>query len=107
MSFDFCTHTPWIGLVEVRPREGNDLLQGAIGALVSVIALAQNAQEFLRSARAAANAMEFDVISIENVEPWVVRKSLDNPSQHLCELADTLTDDNRVAFGVFDSYDQE
>ena len=32
----------WIGLCEVRPQPGNDVLEGAIGAFVNVVALGES-----------------------------------------------------------------
>ena len=64
------TETVWIGRIHVRPRAGNEMLQGAIGAVIPLVALASTDSEFRAMAIAAAGVMEFDVVEIKDVRQW-------------------------------------
>ncbi|MEL7306225.1 MAG: hypothetical protein AAGJ56_10390 [Myxococcota bacterium] len=108
MSIQGHNDSVWIALVEVRPRAGKEqLLDGALGAYVSVVALAENAHDYQTRARSLLSGMGFDVTEIENVEPLADRVAHTRPEQAVLDLASQLTPNNPVAVGAFDAYETE
>ncbi len=99
--------TRWIGLFHVLPVAGNDVLDGAIGAFVTIAAMADGEKHFLDIVRTALGEAGFEISSAEDVQPWSTRIRVSRPENEICELVESLTADNRVAFGDFYSYDAE
>ncbi|MGO4551975.1 hypothetical protein AB4059_12865 [Lysobacter sp. 2RAF19] len=97
-------HHYWAGVAEVIPMSGNHLLEGADGAYVGVVGVAQSEKEFIANAKAALSAMEFDMLElterelIPTVERWI------NADDSLREKLSTLSAQNPIEFGVFHSF---
>lgn len=91
----------WNGVAEVIPRAGNDLLQGADGAYVGVIGLANSMAEFMGAVKVALDAMDFDVLEvadtefIDSIEKWTGADDL------LRERAANLSMENPIELGSF------
>ena len=64
----------WIGLAHVRPDPGNDSLEGAIGAFVPVLALAEDERDYVNKVTATLQRYEFSVIEIDDIELFEKRK---------------------------------
>ncbi len=94
----------WIGLAHVVPRPGNDTLSGAIGAIVSVVALAEDAEDFGQKLTVALNSYDFDVIEIEDVELVECRSHKFPAANEVLKLADAISDENPVVLGAFHTY---
>jgi hypothetical protein len=99
--------TTWIGLAHVRPQEQTDLLDGALGAYVWVVAMAADEGNFVSIATDALQETGFDVIEIDDVEPWAVRVTRAEVGEEISEVVASLTLENPVGFGPFDCYDAE
>ena len=97
----------WIGFARVEPRAGNKTLGSAAGAVVPVLALAFNQDSFVASAVTVLNACEFDVIEIEDIEPFARKAKKYDAANAILNLAASLTGENPVAFGTFQSYTEE
>jgi hypothetical protein len=97
----------WIGLAHVRPLPGNDLLEGAMGAFVTVVALAYSQDDFLSQARSKLQSYEFEIVEIEDIEPWEVRTKHFPVDEHIQGLVRSLGSDNRVLLGTFHDYENE
>jgi hypothetical protein len=97
----------WIGLFHVEPAAGNHALGGAIGAFVTVAATAEGEKQFLDIVSAALREAGFEISAAEDVEPWSTRIKNSRPEKEIHELVESLTTDNRVAFGDFYTYDAE
>jgi hypothetical protein len=98
---------PWIGLAHVRPLPGNDLLEGAIGAFVTVVALARSEDDFVSQASYKLQSYEFEIVEIEDIEPWKVRIEHFPVDEHIQGLVRSLGSDNRVLLGTFHEYENE
>ncbi|MCC8361805.1 hypothetical protein LK996_01740 [Lysobacter sp. A6] len=94
----------WIGVAEVVPHPGNDLLEGASGAYVSVFGLADAEAQFNEKVKFAFKAMAFDLLELSDVsfmssvEMWV------GVDKTLRERAATLSAENPVEFGSFQCF---
>jgi hypothetical protein len=97
----------WIGLARVKPRVGNKTLSSAAGAVVPVLALALNQDDFVTKAVTTLNRYEFDVMEIENVELYAKRMAKYKVADHIALLAKSLSENAPVAFGPFHSYMKE
>ena len=94
----------WIGLANVRPVVGNDLLAGARGAFVAVIGDAINESTFLALVERGADELDFEVVSLEDVELVSCRtKEHPLPDDLVAALSD-LSPSSPIAFGSFHSY---
>ena len=98
---------PWIGLARVEPRTQNTALGSAAGAVTPVVALAYSQDDFVAKAVAMLNACEFDVIEIDDIETFAKRLGRYNVARSIVTLADSLTEDDPIAFGTFQSYVKE
>jgi hypothetical protein len=94
----------WIGLAHVTPREGNDMLQGAAGAFVPVLAWVRHKDEFSIKAISYLSMYEFDVLEIEDIEPCISRFLKYEVSDEIKTLANSLSDDNPILLLTFEVY---
>jgi hypothetical protein len=97
----------WIGLARVEPRLGNSALGSAAGAVAPVLALAADQDDFVAKAVTMLNACEFDVLEIEDIEPFAKRVERYDVASDIVTLAASLTNENPFAFGTFQSFAQE
>lgn len=97
-------HQYWAGVAEVIPMPGNHLLEGADGAYVGVVGVANSEKEFIANAKAAFSALELDMLELAErelipaVELWV------NADDRLREKVSMLSAQNPIEFGVFHSF---
>jgi hypothetical protein len=77
----------WIGLLDLRPRPGNDLLGDAGGAYVHALAPAESREEFVAVWTRLMEDADYDVLSIEEAEPFDDRQRRDRPHPRLVEIA--------------------
>ena len=59
----------WIGLVEVLPLEGCDMLEGAGGAVVNILTWALNVSEYETKVHTLTESLNLEVVGIEDPEP--------------------------------------
>lgn len=97
----------WKGLAEVIARPANDSLDGADGAYVAVVGIAESELDFHRKARFALSAMDFDLIDLEDVEQVRSIEQLGDADPILCERFATLRSDNPIELGTFHSFRAE
>ncbi len=94
----------WIGLVHVKPKPNNDSLEGAKGAFVSAIALANDEMDFSGIVTDALNGYDFEVVAIEDIELFEKRIKKFPINQETIELAEKINEENFVEIGTFHSY---
>lgn len=97
---------PWIGLYEVKPFSGNDILFGAAGAYVNVVSFGQDAHDFEIRARAALTEYGFEVVSVADVGTIEEREQRGDLCQEIEQLACSLTEENPVLFDEFQAYEE-
>jgi peptidase E len=94
----------WIGLAHVKPTRSNDLLEGAIGAFVPVVALSVTQEDFVSQVTSALQSWGFTVVELEDIEPWRSRIRRFPVDEHVQGLVRRLGPDNPIEFSVFQSY---
>ena len=94
----------WIGLVNVRPKAGNDGLGNALGAFVASIALAEGPADFGRKVTEVLTQYGFDIVRIEDIEPFEDRVQKHSVTPNILKLAADVTHENPVALADFHSY---
>lgn len=97
----------WIGLAHVRPKEGNNSLEGALGAFVPILALAYDIDDFVAITTMRLESYDFDVIEIEDVEPFMYRLSKSDVEDEIKVLAERLTDEDPIVMDTFQAYDDK
>ena len=97
----------YIGLVGVRPMEGNDCLGDSRGAFVNVIALAEDEEDYLRQLEEALEEFRFYRDEIEDVEPYSSRLARGQVEDGLDEIARKVADDGYSRFGSFFVYEND
>jgi hypothetical protein len=86
---------------------GNKLLEGALGAFVPILAVAKGIDDFISITTMKLESYDFDVIEIQDIEPFKDRVRKSDVEVHLKELSEKLTDEDPVAMDVFQAYDNE
>lgn len=79
----------WIGLVELRSDEGNEVLAGAPGAYANTLANASSPAEYRELVVAAFAEEGLEVARIAGAEPLRVRQARHGVSADIFALADT------------------
>ena len=99
----------WVGLVEVKPQPGCEMLKEGKGAFVHTMAWAEDAVHFQRVLTRCFGQLKMDVNGVRQPEPWVVRSSReDEDSPELIDLAQQISkDEAKVAFGTFHAWLKE
>jgi hypothetical protein len=94
----------WIGRFDVKPRPGNDALGVAKGAIVNVVALATDENDYIQVVKAAMDGYEFDILRHEDVarlSEWTKENRL---YEGLENLVRSLTSEYPIQFDEFQSY---
>ena len=105
MSIQKRSNCSWIGMAHVRPREGNELLDGALGAFVQVLALAENEDDFIKQGADLFSEYEFDVLEWVHVQNFEERKASSDVEKSLVMHAMQLSADNPIYLDEFQAYD--
>ncbi len=95
----------WIRRFDVKPRPSNECLDTAIGAFVNVLALALDAECFLRLVAEALEEHEFHVVHYEDIATMAEWTQFNRVHPELERLARELSVDCPVQFGEFQSYE--
>src|SRR3954447_22693661 len=76
----------WIGLVEVRPEEGNDIFDGAPGAFSNVLALASSVDDYMAITAAALLRSGLIAVGLDDLELLRERESGVQLSDEILDL---------------------
>jgi hypothetical protein len=93
----------WIGLVEVRPLEGCDVLAGGKGAFVNIITWAADADGYRRNAELVLGELRLFVVDVVHPEPVEARRGREGDFEEAIEdMIDRAQDNaNAIIFGAF------
>lgn len=97
----------WIGLADVKPKEGNDSLGDSKGAYVNIIALASSSEEFYKLVEIELLRYGFVVLNIEDIELFYKRIESYSISDELRDIAREVEETEKVGVGSFHSYRQD
>jgi hypothetical protein len=95
----------WIGLAEVVPAPGNNILgSDKKGACINVIAHADAESDFRERVLNALREMGLEMKDLEDVELFRKRASEYQVSQELLDLAQKVEAERNVGFGTFHTF---
>jgi len=94
----------WIGLAQVSSRPGNGLLEGAKGAYVNVLAIANNASDFTDKVKKAVTDLGLDFVLVEDVEPFSERSENYEINESIINLAIEVNETKELRFGSFHTF---
>lgn len=97
----------WIGLAHVKPKTGNNLLQGALGAFVPILALTTEIDDFVALTTTYLESFGFEVLEIEDIELFKDRLRNSDVEDVIIALAEELTDEDPIILDTFQAYDNE
>ena len=96
----------WIGLVEVEAEPGHDVLDGAKGAYVNVVALSDDESGFRNLVRSTMNEYNLKVRKIRS-RPDRGAYIQGRPGAELHALVDRLSIQSPIQFDEFQAYGDE
>ena len=95
----------WIGLVSVVPTERNTTLgHGAGGAYVNVLGYAIDNEDFEDKVGFQCKALGFEIIEIEDAEPFAQRINDWEVSSEIQRLAREVEQTGEFRFGTYHSF---
>ena len=97
----------WIGLVEVEAEPGHDVLDGAKGAYVNVVALSDDESGFRNLVRSTMNKYNLKVREISDLGPTEERISRGDLVPELHALVERLSSQSPIQFDEFQAYGDE
>jgi hypothetical protein len=97
----------WIGIAEVLPKNGNSLLGTATGAYVNVLGLASTATEFQLRVTHAMQALDFELVFIEEIRPITDEIDVAKFDETLRLRISELHEGNPVEIGSFHAFSED
>ncbi len=97
----------WIGLVDVRPKPGNSIFDGAPGAYSNVLCLARDEAEYRGMVEGTFGELGFEVNGFEGIEPFEHRREHLSPDDGILGLADQLSEVSPLVYDAFYVYESE
>ena len=97
----------WIGLIEVEAEPGHDVLDGAKGAYVNVVALADDESGFRNLVRSTMNEYNLKAREISDLGPTEERISRGDLVPDLHALVERLSIQSPIQFDEFQAYGDE
>jgi hypothetical protein len=94
----------WIGIAEVRPVAGNDLLEGGTGAFVRVIGIAEDPGEFYGLVRNTMAELSFELLDLDDVGRLSETLARASTAERLRIALADLSPANPVVYGTFHSF---
>ena len=94
----------WVGLVELRPLPGNDLLEGDPGAFANTLTVAADADDFRTRAANFFRGKGFDVASFEAVERLEDRDLAGVLPEEMRRLGELAGETSQVHFDTYFTY---
>ena len=94
----------WVGLVEVRPLPGNDLLEGDPGAFANTLTVAADADDFCTRAANFFRGKGFEVASFEAVERLEDRDLAATLPEEMRRLGELAGETSEVQFDTYFAY---
>lgn len=96
----------WVGLAEVKPQPGFEMLKEGKGAYVYTMAWAEDAVTFQCVLARCFDQLKMELVDVRQAEPWAVRslRGDENISEFLDLQGQISEDMSKVAFGTFHAW---
>jgi hypothetical protein len=95
----------WVGLVDLAPRPGVALFEGAPGAFSNALAIANGPSDYRLAVERMFGALGLDVQSIDEVELMSERIGRGDAPEDLVSLSRELSSDNPSCYDTFYVYE--
>ena len=98
----------WIGLIEVKPLEGCEILDDAKGAFINVVMCASSNEDFRRKSESTVAEMRLFIADRESPEPLIARRKRQGDFDEEIEDIISRSEDHpgEIVFGTFHLYDK-
>ena|SRR5436309_3098777 len=99
----------WIGLVEVRPLGGCELLDNARGAFINIVAWAASSDEYTSKVESSSAELSLFVVEITMLEPVGSRRERVGDLSEEIEgvISRSLDHPDEIVFGTFHTYKRD
>ncbi len=97
----------WIGMVEVNCPPHNDILDGARGAYVNIVAPATSEKDFHHQVEKAVKSLDLTLVNIDDAEPLSQRMTGYQIDEELEKIVKEATEQNSLRFGTFHTFVDE
>lgn len=94
----------WLGIANVQPKPQSDFAFGGAGAHVAVFGYAGDSDEFLQAATRLLDALDFNVVEIDEIERLTISEFKDRVAAETLEIVECLTPETPVGYGTFYTY---
>ncbi|MDQ2932172.1 MAG: hypothetical protein M3Y05_15330 [Gemmatimonadota bacterium] len=94
----------WVGLAEVRQRPGANVLLDRNDAFVFVLGLAHDDAGFQTVVEDALDELGFDLLRLENSEPFQLQMTSDPVREELIALAAEVAATGEARLGTFHTW---
>jgi hypothetical protein len=98
---------PWVGLIGLKPRPGNEILGSAQGAYVYMLALATDERDFRKAVLVSLEEFGFGLEEMDEVEPFSAKLLRGNVDDYLVERASKVAQDGKTRYGEFFLHEEE
>ncbi len=98
---------PWIGVVDLKPKLGNSIFDGAPGAFSNVLCLARDEDEYQGMVEETFGELGFEVKAFEEIKPFEQRRRQLSPDDELLDLATQLSESSPLVYDTFYIYESE
>ena len=97
----------WIGLVEVRPLEGCEILDDAKGAFINIVMWATSSEDY--RCKSEATVAEMKLFVVERPEPVIARRKREGNFDEKLEDMISRSEDHpdEIVFGTFHLYSKD
>ena len=94
----------WIGLVCMKPRDENTILENSKGAYTSIVTMASSLKNYEEKVKELLNYYFLDLIEIEDAEPFEDRIAKYIVDQDLIDLAKSVMETGGIRFSTLNTY---
>jgi hypothetical protein len=95
----------WIGLAKVSNIPGQNLLNGAKGAYVNILAMASSSSDFKDKVKKSVIDLGLNLLHIEDVELFSERSKNYEITESIKNLAKEVSETKELRFGNFHTFD--
>jgi hypothetical protein len=94
----------WVGCIDVRAQQGNDIFEGAPGAFANAISLAADEADFAVRVSTDFSERRLDVLEFADVERLSDRRTAYHVPQPILDLSATASETGEVQIDTFQIY---
>lgn len=101
------TEEVWVATLEVVPMPGNTSLGDALGAFVTVMAMASSPRDFRRKLYEYMESAKFDILDIRDAEPLELREEFVDLDNELKFVKAAVSRTREAAAGPYNAFAED